>query len=118
MNSTANLSANKTLVRCLEDMGIDGAERWHELRAESATNKEADAKLGLEIMAATGHVIWSNIIHNWRTRHGINYRNNGEMSDAEFDEAVRRHVYPGRTWEHALKFDAEYETSYETSEAM
>ena len=105
MNSTANLSANKTLVRCLEDMGIDGAERWHELRAESAMNKEADAKLGLEVMAATGHVIWSNIIHNWRTRHGINYRRNGEMSDAEFCRRAVDWEIPGKTWEDALRAD-------------
>lgn len=105
MNSTANLSANKTLVRCLEDMGIDGAERWHELRAESATNKEADAKLGLEIMAATGHVIWQGTILNWRVRHGICYRANGEMSDAEFCRRAVDWEIPGKTWEDALRSD-------------
>ena len=111
MNSTAKHSANKTLVRCLEDMGIDGAERWHDLRAESAHNKEADAKLGLEIMAATGHVIWQGTILNWRVRHGIRYRANGVMSDTEFDELVRNYVIPGQTWESALRDGAEYEES-------
>ena len=94
MNSLKNLSASKTYVRCLKNMGIDGAERWHELRAESQTNDEADAKLGLEVMAATGHVIWGGTIWNWRIGHGVRYRVNGEMTDSEFHEGVAAYVIP------------------------